>query len=96
MGKINLNYSGLFDNYSLVTRNIDELLNVIDKINSECKSLSGCWEGSLADAFSGFSTNFDSFSNQTILNFRNTEEYKNYAIKSFKLNEEENLSKYNV
>lgn len=96
MGIIDLKYDNLFDNYTSVTTNIDNLMNIINDLNSNIQSLSGSWEGTLSSAFASFSSNFDVFSKQIILNFKNTEEYKKYAIKSFKLNEQDNLSKYNI
>lgn len=96
MGIKDIKYTGAFDNYVNVMLDIEKLFSTIELLNSELQQLSDCWEGSLASAFSEITSKISEYSSNTILNLKNTEEYKKYAVNTFENVEKVNMGHYNI
>ena len=94
MTKIDLKYNALLNNYNDVISNINELMGVLESINSQFNNLSSSWEGTLASTFLSFSSKVNQFAQQNVLNFKNTEEFKNTSLNAFQQIERINASNY--
>lgn len=87
-------YDELYTNYATNMQNINELMTVVENINSEFQNLSSAWEGTLASSFFDLASKVSEFSKQNVLNFKNTEEFKNVVIYTFKETEKSNANTY--
>lgn len=96
MGVKDIKYSQLADNYKDAITKVNELFTTIESISTELQGLSSCWEGSLSLSFSTVASKFSEYSNSVVSNLKNTEEYKNCAINSFKSVENTNIGDYKI
>ena len=94
MTKIDVKYNALLNNYNDVISNINELMTCIESIGSEFNNLSSSWEGTLASTFLSFSSKVNKFAQQNVLNFKNTEEFKNTSLNAFQRVENTNANNY--
>ena len=97
MDKI-IQYSNLSSSSLSVSNSIDSLLKIVEDIKCQCDELcnSEIWSGVTATAFSSTVQNLSKYAETNVLNFKNTNEYKNVVIESFITVENNNMSKYIV
>lgn len=85
MSLIQLNYDNILSQANGVENLINYLLIIVEKINTECNNITseGVWEGTLSSKFNGFSSRLNTYGNNSVLNFKTTNEYKRAAVNGF-------------